>query len=464
MIDRFDRTNCSHCEKNHIRLDKINEFHGGNIRGITKRLDYIKNLGVDYIWLTPFLKNPKYVKNFQGKKQGSPYHGYHPIDFLKVDPRFGNLADLKKLMREAHQRKLKVIFDIQINHTANILTPKGCSFCPYRENGYLYMASEDELKLKNPKWMNQKKYYHQDGIWGDGTRTPKADITRVELMGLDDLKTELPFVQNELIKIYQYWIQELKPDGLRIDVAFMVQKEFLLHFISEIKKTYSKFKVDPYIISEFGPTKSAKFLKGHSKVLNLDGHKAFKNYFQKKISIKELAKTLTLYLEMNGKDNLVNYISTHDFGRVLDQEYCKDLQQCKSRLFAYYALLMVLGQDFVILYGGEQGVLSEGIFDSARQSMFANPTTPYLTLSVNGIKAKENKFNEKSETYLFLKKLFAQKKKFAALGTVKKITDKDDCLKIELSLSQVAVFNFSEKERSCFNRNLSPFRYEIFKL
>jgi glycosidase len=73
-------------------------FQGGNLKGIIRRLNYIKELGADAIWLSPVFKNRQ--------EKPDSYHGYGIQDFLAVDPRFGTKEDLQKLVREAHARGL----------------------------------------------------------------------------------------------------------------------------------------------------------------------------------------------------------------------------------------------------------------------------------------------------------------------------------------------------------------------
>ena len=79
------------------------EFIGGNLRGIINKLDYLTDLGINAIWLSPFC-------------QTNDYHGYHVTDFHKVEPRFGTLDDLKELIDKAHQSGIKIIADFVPNH------------------------------------------------------------------------------------------------------------------------------------------------------------------------------------------------------------------------------------------------------------------------------------------------------------------------------------------------------------
>ena len=86
-------------------------FQGGNLKGIMRRLDYIRGLGANSIWLSPVLKNRI--------EKHDTYHGYGVQDFLEVDPRFGTKEDLQELVRQAHARNIYVIMDIIISHTGD---------------------------------------------------------------------------------------------------------------------------------------------------------------------------------------------------------------------------------------------------------------------------------------------------------------------------------------------------------
>ena len=82
------------------------DYLGGNIKGITSKLTYIKDLGANAIWITPFNK-------------GTAYHGYHITDFYRVDENFGTEEDLLELIKAAHTNNIKIIFDFVPNHCSN---------------------------------------------------------------------------------------------------------------------------------------------------------------------------------------------------------------------------------------------------------------------------------------------------------------------------------------------------------
>lgn len=117
LVDRFDNNQANipaydpDSEPTGRDPEQGKVFQGGNLKGIIQRLDYIKGLGANAIWLSPVFKNRQEMNN--------SYHGYGIQDFLEIDPRFGDKKDLQDLMREAHARGIYVILDIILNHTGD---------------------------------------------------------------------------------------------------------------------------------------------------------------------------------------------------------------------------------------------------------------------------------------------------------------------------------------------------------
>src|SRR3954469_20650782 len=83
-------------------------YHGGDLKGLTQKIDYIKGLGTTAIWLTPSFKN----KAVQAQDKSAGYHGYWITDFTRIAPHLGTNGDLRTLVNAAHSRGMKVYFDI----------------------------------------------------------------------------------------------------------------------------------------------------------------------------------------------------------------------------------------------------------------------------------------------------------------------------------------------------------------
>ncbi|NMD47530.1 MAG: DUF3372 domain-containing protein, partial [Propionibacterium sp.] len=170
-------------------------YHGGDLKGVTARLDYIKGLGTTAIWLTPSFKNNPVQGS--GDDVSAGYHGYWITDFTQIDPHLGTNADMKNLIAKAHAKGMKVFFDIITNHTADIIDytkPGDYGYIskeasPYTTAGgqefddrdyagkdtfptldpdtsFPYVPkfrSEADKTVKVPAWLNDPTLYHNRG-------------------------------------------------------------------------------------------------------------------------------------------------------------------------------------------------------------------------------------------------------------------------------------------------------------
>ncbi len=126
LTDRFNNADLSN-DINFMRNDKtayLRGFEGGDIKGITKKIEekYFQRLGVDVIWFSPVIEQ---IHGFVDEGQGNTYayHGYWPRDWTAIEPNFGTAADLRELMKVAHENNIRIMMDVIINHTGPV-TPK----------------------------------------------------------------------------------------------------------------------------------------------------------------------------------------------------------------------------------------------------------------------------------------------------------------------------------------------------
>lgn len=204
LTDRFsngDRTNDSGSKP-----EDPNRFHGGDWQGVIDRLDYIQGLGVDCIWLSCPYQNDRDFFGSDG------YHGYWPHDFTKAEPAFGDKAKLRELVEQAHQKGMKVLLDVVVNHT-----------------GYNHPLAKDE---------SRKDWFHHEGA-----RNPFSQyyLEHGSLAGLPDLAHENPAVSHYLIDIHQQWLKDSGVDGYRVDAVRHVPGEFLRDFDRAVKEQKEGF-------------------------------------------------------------------------------------------------------------------------------------------------------------------------------------------------------------------------------
>jgi glycosidase len=246
MIDRFN--NPSSPAYNAPFDAKFGGFQGGTLNGIRAKLGYLKGLGVGAIWLTPVLKNPQYLND--------TYHGYGIQDFLKVDPRFGDEADLQALVLEAHAKGIYVILDIVLNHAGDVFEYEGLgATAEFRDTPYpiqwrkadgqgnpLWREAPDDIQQDDPDnkpdallWpveLMDNRFFRRQGK----SDTERSGALRGDFESLKEFVTEFhvvtpqrgPYypVRDTLIKIYQYAIAKFDVDGFRIDTLKHVERDF----------------------------------------------------------------------------------------------------------------------------------------------------------------------------------------------------------------------------------------------
>jgi glycosidase len=194
--------------------------HGGDFKGIEEKLDYIKSLGATAIWISPVVLNAR-----------GEFHGYAGLDFYQVDPHWGTLADLQHLVRAAHSRGILVIDDIVVNHGGNLVDSSDPGYPAFKDppEGYRLRFRNPakqypppfDLNVTNPSLTN---LFHNNGYIQD--YHDPIQVERGELSGLDDFCTETPYVRQQMLKIYQYWIREAGFDAFRIDTVKHVEMGF----------------------------------------------------------------------------------------------------------------------------------------------------------------------------------------------------------------------------------------------
>ncbi|MGH7989091.1 MAG: alpha-amylase family glycosyl hydrolase, partial [Limisphaerales bacterium] len=186
--------------------------HGGDFKGIEQKLDYIKALGATAIWISPI------VLNTEGQ-----FHGYSAWNFYEVAPHWGSITDLQNLVRVAHARGLLVIDDIVVNHAGDLVQSSGATFnypagyaLTYRNSSKTYPAPFN-LDATNPSLTNLFHNYGDIQNYNDANQ-----VVLGWLDGLNDFRTETPYVRSNMAAIYEYWINQIGFDGFRIDTALEV--------------------------------------------------------------------------------------------------------------------------------------------------------------------------------------------------------------------------------------------------
>lgn len=456
MPDRFyngDRSNDNGSKVHNIShggldLDFTRGFHGGDMAGIEQKLDYLKGLGITAIWMTPILRN-KAVQ-----LDGIAHHGYWIVDFTEIDPHFGTNEDLKSLIDAAHSKGIKVFFDIITNHTADVIKYKEChqengdflidndgnslDHCEYKSlaqlakgDSYTPFVPADEKDVKTPAWLNDPKYYHNQG---DSTFRGESSLNG-DFNGLDDLDTANPEVLTGMIEIYQNLIKEFKPDGYRIDTVRHVDLSFWQTFSPAIVE-YAKQQGIPnfHVFGEVYDSnpKNLSLYTTEGKlpsVLDFGFQKAAADVFyygKNPTAIQQLFAQDHLYNDEDSNvDVLMTFLGNHDMGRTgyfLNQAEQQGQIPASSadklqRSILSHAFMFLSRGIPVVYYGDEQGFTGDGNDIYAREDMFESKVESYndnILLGTTKTTANDN-FDTHHPLYKSIAQLSTLRKSHPAL-------------------------------------------------
>jgi glycosidase len=443
-------------------------YHGGDLKGLTAKLDYIQGMGATAVWFAPVFKN-KPVQGPPGDESAG-YHGYWITDFTQVDPHFGTNAEFKAFVDAAHARGMKVYMDIVVNHTADViqfreLTQQGYPYrskadYPFSRKGgvngapinagfgddsdssaanwakmtdpsfaYTPYVPKGEENAKFPAWLNDPIWYHNRG----NTDWVGESSVYGDFVGLDDLATENPRVVEGFIEIYGSWIDRFGIDGFRIDTAKHVNPEFWQAFVpAMLAKAKAKGIPNFHIFGEvatgeYDPALLAGWTRKAALPSNLDFAFAVAA-----VQVASGAKGTDMLARWVDDDVLYEggvqgaliqptFLGNHDAGRFamfLGQLNPKaDADELLARNMLGHAMLLTLRGVPVIYYGEEQGMVGRGGDQLARQSMFASKVAVYNDQPLLGTTATtaQDNYNPQHPLYRLIAELAQVRRSTPAL-------------------------------------------------
>ncbi|MGB5952575.1 MAG: pullulanase-type alpha-1,6-glucosidase [Ornithinimicrobium sp.] len=388
-------------------------YHGGDLAGILDKMDYIEGMGTTAIWLTPSFKNRPVQGT--GDDVSAGYHGYWITDFTQIDPHLGTNEEMKELIDEAHERGMKVYFDIITNHTADVIDYEEGEYSyidketsPYtdaegtvfNDKDYAgtdtfpevdpatsfpytpFFNTEADAEVKVPAWLNDPRLYHNRG---DSTFAGESSEYG-DFIGLDDLWTERPEVTDGMIDIYSTWAQ-FGIDGFRIDTVKHVNIEFWQKFSPQVLEAAREKNEDFFMFGEVydaDPTYLSTFTTEATLQAVIDfGFQARSIDFSKgdpTTSMRDFYAQDDYYTDTDSNAyQLPTFTGNHDMGRAsmmlaghgFEGEELLDRVQLSNEL-----MFLTRGQP-VVYYGDEQGFIGAGGDKDARQDMFATQTQQY---------------------------------------------------------------------------------------
>ncbi len=295
-----------------VRPDRSNpnRRHGGNLKGIEQRLDYLKDLGVTAIWVCPVLENDM---------PGGSYHGYATTDYYRVDPRFGTNDDWNHLIAEAQKRGIKVVMDMIFNHAGS---------------GHRWMKD-----APFGDWFN-----HPEGGVNTNYRLSTIHDPYVSDYDLDrtvngwfvrempDLNQRNPHLMKYLTQNSIWWVESSGINGIRMDTYPYADQHGMAGWAEAVMREYPNFN----IVGEcwYGNEAGSAFWQSGSRLnpnethlptvmdfkLSIDAHKMFEAQTDPWNGLNHLYDHLALDYLFPDPQHILTFFDNHDTDRLLLEE------------------------------------------------------------------------------------------------------------------------------------------------
>ncbi|MFT5617154.1 MAG: alpha-amylase [Arenicella sp.] len=414
LTDRFYNGNKKKKVKlvSHERIGKLRGFMGGDIAGVTQKLNegYFTDLGVNVLWLTPIFKQTEGGTD-EGMGRTYAFHGYWPRDFTAIDPHFGTMEELKELVETAHSKHIRIVMDVIINHIGPVTekdpvwekewvrTGPICTYdnyestvsCTLVENlPDIRTESDEAVELPSQlveKWKEEGRYEQ-------------------EVAELDAFfeRTSLPrSPKNHIIKWITDYVRELGIDGFRFDTVKHVEeavfndvKQEGLLALKEWKEKNPSKKMDNsefFMAGEvygygassknyydFGDKKVDYFKNGFDGLINFQFlHDAQEKGYEELFSFYNI---LLATPEMKG-NHILNYLSSHDDEKPFDPTRLKPIESANKLLLSPGASQIYYGDEIA------RSLKIEGTEGDATLRSFMNWEDLESNEEVNGFKTKD---------------------------------------------------------------------------
>jgi alpha-amylase len=446
----------------------------GDINGITSKLDYLKDLGVEALWLTPVCKS-------------SSYHKYDVVDYLKIDPECGTLEDYKHLIAEAHKRNILIIKDLVINHTSN-------------KNLWFVEASKEKdnpyrnfYTWKTPKEIDSLGLARREAGGGSWELKPwhfaqKGDEEKYYGLfsgTMPDLNYDNPRVREEIYKISKYWLKDVGVDGFRMDAAKHIYPDWEAEkshaFWQEFRHEMEKVKPNVYIVGEVWTSaeKVAPFFKGLPANFHFDMCFTIQRIAKTGKDENLIKKLLADYQAFSKED--VDFIDATIIGNHDQTRIGSIVNGDKKKMKVAANLLLTLPGQPYIYYGEELGMLGKKPDEFIREPFLwdkrdASPDRTkwikprYSTDSV--VTPLKFQQNDENSMYNHYKKLIAFRNNHAAIWQISPPNLQESAIKQEGIIAFIrphesgdllVIHNVSGEKQVVNAAELAKFKHIIFK-
>lgn len=279
VTDRFANGDPSNDWRVDATGTHLARYQGGDWQGVVDELDYLEALGVTAIWISPIVLNVDTDAGVDG------YHGYWQVDLTRLNPHFGDLATLRRMINECHARGIKVILDIVTNHMGQVfyydinlngrpdenvfgsgsrstlerITEYDPDYDPSGIQASTSLGEAGPAPIRffdmpeifrvrpQPALFQRADAYNRRGRvtdWNDPDQVIYGDFPG----GLKDVATENPAVREAMVEVFVDWVLKLDLDGFRIDTLKHVENGFWEYFAPEVRRRLAAAGKDRFLM------------------------------------------------------------------------------------------------------------------------------------------------------------------------------------------------------------------------
>jgi cyclomaltodextrinase len=295
-------------------------FFGGDLRGIILKLDDLRDLGINALYLNPIF-------------QALTNHRYDTCDYYQVDPLLGDMETLKELVRQVHQRQMHIIFDGVFNHCGN-------GFSPFQD------VLKNGPDSPYADWFIARSY--------PLTTEPLNYLTCGGCAYLPKLNHNNPAVQEFILKVARYWLEETGMDGWRLDVPFKIDVAFWRKFRQAVKAVNPQAYLVGEVWREAAPWICGDTFDGVTNYRLRD--LIFDYVWTTVLDAEDFGYELKTLYASHGHSarSMLNLLDSHDTARIYTS-FKGDV----NKLRIAYTILLTLPGAPMIYYGDEVGLMGE---------------------------------------------------------------------------------------------------------
>jgi glycosidase len=369
-------------------------YHGGDLRGIRRHLEYLHDLGATTLWLTPVWKNTD-----------SDYHGYHVVDFYALDDHMGSMQEYQALVADAHRLGMKVLIDYVVNHT-----------------GPRHPWANDP---PTATWFHGTPAHHLEPAYNfaglvDPHASPREYLATLNgwFAGkLPDLNPDDPELATYLAQNAMWWTEAAQLDGFRLDTFPYSSRQFWSGWHERLRQIYPQI-TDVGEVSDPDSTITSFFAGGRKQFDGVDSglatvfdfplYYALRDVVIKGAPMQKIVDVLQHDELYPHPETLVTFIGNHDKPRFVTEE-----GSSPAKLKAAFSLLLTL-RGIPQIYSGDEIAMAGGDDpDNRRDFPGGFPGDPHSAFTASG------RTTEQQDVFAHVQSLLALRKSHAALRTGK---------------------------------------------